>query len=380
MPTPCKPADMNGLPVPQVREAKDAWTGNGTASLGQGKLLTKTSANRTHEAQPRAGVVFIIVVLLPQVTWGQQNLVPNGSFEESTSCPTSSAQMYLSLPWTNFGLGLSSDYYNSCSPPIIFPPDTFPNMSVPVNGGGIQQAKTGEAYGGIYTYGGVNETNGREYLQVVLAQPLHPGRYIVSFWASLADRFAYAVGSLGAFLSDTLVTRTSFNSLPGVEPSIQSPPGQIFTDKDIWYLITDTFTSRAGGERYLAIGNFKSTAESDTLFVPTSPNDRLKSYYYIDDVSVVALDSVPDGVEDEGRIPFTMYPNPVSDVLRIESTVQLRNTRLMDALGKEVYSQAVEGQTHTLHLRDLPAGIYLIEVQDTQGRRVVQRVVKVGGP
>jgi hypothetical protein len=319
---------------------------------------------------------LVIAVLLPLLCMGQQNLVPNGSFEEITSCPTATAQIHQALPWINDIGGV--ELFHACNPGT---PDGDPHLGVPLNAGGIQQAHTGEAYAGIFTYGGPTETNGREYLQVQLIEPIQASRrYIVSFWASLADHFQFAVGSLGAHFSDTLIVRNSFNSLPGVEPTIQSPTGQIFSDKDIWYLITDTFSSRYGGERYMTIGNFKSTAESDTLLVPTGAGGYWQSYYYIDDVSVVALDSVPDGVDDEGRIPFTMYPNPVSDVLRVESTVQMRNARLMDALGREVYSQAVEGQAHTLHLRDLPAGLYLLEVQDTQGRRVVQRVVKAGGP
>lgn len=320
--------------------------------------------------------VLLVLVLLPMLVYGQQNLVPNPSFEEITSCPTGTAQIHLAQPWMNDVGGV--ELFNICN---LGNAAGNPHVGVPTNNVGYQYAHSGDGYAGIYTYGGPTETNGREYLQVQLIEPIQAGvKYRVSFWASLADHFQYAVGSLGAHFSDTLITRTSFNSLPGVESNVQSPPGQIFSNKDIWYLITDTFSSRSGGELYLTVGNFKSTAESDTLLVPTGANNRFQSYYYIDDVAVIALDSLPDGVEDEGRIPFTMYPNPVSDVLRIESTVQLRNARLMDALGREVYSQAVKGQAHTLHLRDLPAGIYLIEVQDTQGRRAVQRIVKAGRP
>ncbi len=314
--------------------------------------------------------LLVISVLLPMLCVGQQNLVPNGSFEEITSCPTSSAQIHLAVPWMD-DIG-SAELFNVCNPGSS---SGSPHVGVPANAAGNQYAHSGNGYSGIYTYGGPNESNGREYLQVPLTQPLYPGRYEVSFWASLANRFAYAVGSLGAFLSDTLVTRTSFNSLPGVEPSIQSPPGQIFTDKDIWYLITDTFTSRVGGERYLAIGNFKSTAESDTLFVPTSPNDRLKSYYYIDDVSVVALDSVPNSMEDQAEDSggFSVYPNPSNGQMTLQHTTPFGSegtVSLYSLVGERVYELRLQssGSAVQLQLDGLSTGLYLLRV-DVDGRQ-----------
>jgi hypothetical protein len=310
-------------------------------------------------------ILVVILVLLPQVTWGQQNLVPNGSFEEITSCPNpqigTTAQIELAFPWLN-DIG-GTELYHACSPPLIFGADSFPSLGVPENAVGVEQAHSGEAYGGIYTYGGINETNGREYLQVPLIQTLHSGRYEVSFWASLADEFDYAVGSLGAYFSDTLVTRTSFNSLPGVEPSIQSPPGQIFSDKDLWYLITDTFTSRVGGERYIAIGNFKSTAESDTLFVPTGDHNRLKSYYYIDDVSVIALDSMPNGVGEAEPLAFKVWPNPAQNHITITapSALTAASVFIYSISGQRLVSGAYDAQ---IDISSLPNGIYFIELRN----------------
>lgn len=184
---------------------------------------------------------------------------------------------------------------------------------------------TGFGYAGIFTYGGQYETYGREYLQVPLTVPLQENvDYEVSFWASLADEFQYAVGSIGAYFSDTLITRTEFNSVLEVEPSVQSPNGLIMSDKEIWYHVTDTFRSRYGGEQYLLIGNFKTTDESDTLLVPTGANNRFQSYYYIDDVSVVAIDSIPSSIEgmevDENN--FSVYPNPSNGSMMINYALE----------------------------------------------------------
>jgi hypothetical protein len=51
-----------------------------------------------------------------------------------------------------------------------------------------------------------------------------------------------------------------------VEPQILNTHENLLTDPDVWVLITDTFSSRYGGERYLTIGNFNTDATSDTVY------------------------------------------------------------------------------------------------------------------
>lgn len=323
--------------------------------------------------------IIPILISLPLLCQGQGNLVPNGDFEDYTQCPETSNQITLATPWINDVGGC--ELYNSCSPPLFFPPDLYiANVGVPENLGGEQFAHSGDGYAGIFTYGGATETNGREYLQVPLIEPLQSGGYVISFWASLADEFQYAVGSIGAYLSDTLVIHDQFNSVLEVEPSIQSPLGLIMSDKDIWYHITDTFSTRYGGEQYLLIGNFKSTADSDTLLVPTGANNRFQSYYYIDDVSVVAIDSIPSSIGDKETFDFSVYPNPATEALQIKSAKELVGVRVLDMRGRSVFTESIAANTHTVDLKSIQAGMYILEVTDREGRRATKRIVKTTGP
>jgi len=318
--------------------------------------------------------LYIGLVLLPTLVQGQQNLVPNGGFEETSQCPETANQISLAPPWINDVGG--SELFHACF--FIMHPGVL-SVGVPENGAGAQTAHSGDGYAGIFTYGGQFETDGREYLQVPLSQPLQSGGYVISFWASLADEFQYAVGSLGAYLSDTLVVRDQFNSVLEVEPSVQSPSGLIMSDKNIWYHITDTFATRYGGERYLLIGNFKSTAESDTLLVPTGANNRFQSYYYIDDVSVVALDTV-SGIGETERLRFNIHPNPAVEAVNIEGKERFTHVQLLDIRGIEVMAKAAHGATYTLNLSSVPDGIYLLRVTDDEGRTATQRLVKLAEP
>jgi hypothetical protein len=317
----------------------------------------------------------IILVALPLFSWGQGNLVPNPSFEEHSQCPWTVSQHYLVTSWTNTGVvDCSPDYYHACNSGT---PSGDPHMGVPANAPGFQYAHSGEAYMGFFAYTGPNEPNGREYVQAALNEPLQAGiRYEVFFHLSLSDLFQYAVGPIGALFTDTMLTRESpFNANVSFDPQIQSPLGYVFQDKNNWVMVCDTFVSRFGGERYISVGNFNSDDDTDTLLVPTGINSRWQSYYYIDDVSVIALDSIPDGVEEYGGLRFSVFPNPATEILHISSKQRLEHVRLLDNSGRAILTEKVTSQRHDVHLHGIPPGLYLLDVTDMDGRRAMQKVV-----
>ena len=310
---------------------------------------------------------MLLLCLFPLLVFGQQNLVPNGSFEELWACPNGSSQIELAIPWINDVGGC--EVYNQCVEPTFIPPDHYQyRQDVPENSVGYQPAHSGEGYAGIFTYGGQFETNGREYLQVPLLEPLQSGGYVVSFWASLADKYQYSITSLGVYFSDTLVTRTSFNSVLDFEPSIENSQSRNLSNKDIWYLITDTFASRYGGEEYLLIGNFRSTEESNLFWVDSGAgNNWDRSYYYIDDVSVVALDTV-SGIGETEQLAFRIYPNPSNGRFELQASAPLQQQAalvLYDTQGRAVLRQEVQKGTRSISVNavGLSEGIYLLSLE-----------------
>jgi hypothetical protein len=313
------------------------------------------------------------IVLLPLIVQGQQNLVPNGSFEENEQCPSVPNQWTVSH-WQT-GNGLSPDYYHFCgdSPPVM----------VPTNLRGHQYPHSADAYVGIWAFS-KQHPDARDYIQIELIQPLTPSiRYLVSFYCSLAEVYGgYAISTLGASLTEFPPIVVSTTTLLAAEPQVLNEPLNAITDTANWVLISDTVFSRYGGERYLTIGNFNSDGESDTTFFnPNAPVSAI-SYYYIDDVSVIALDSIPNSIADpatEPALTLTVWPNPATSLLHIRSGLPLARLRLLDLSGRALHAQEAQGTTHTIPLHTLPAGLYLLEAEDTAGRKAVQRVVKVTG-
>ncbi len=231
------------------------------------------------------------------------NMVYNPSFEEHFRCPQKIDALGVMTDveaWWQPTKG-SSDYFNACG---------SRDCTVPRNKMGHQTAHNGQAYCGIYC----SQANYREYLQTELKQPLEAGRrYRVSFWVSLADKAPHAVATIGAlFTKEMIADTTSWDILMDretlenegneqvaiatyLQPQIVNPKDSILANSKIWYEVSGEFVAE-GGERFLTIGNFADFNHS-AVTNTDSPNAVLQgAYYYIDDVSVVALDRTETAV------------------------------------------------------------------------------------
>jgi hypothetical protein len=66
---------------------------------------------------------------------------------------------------------------------------------------------------------------------------------------------------------------------------------------------------------------------------------------------------------------INIFPNPAKDKLIIYSNnIQLDNFRIIDFLGREIYSEKVSGKGETLDVSSLSPGLYFLNLQTPQGR------------
>lgn len=81
------------------------------------------------------------------------------------------------------------------------------------------------------------------------------------------------------------------------------------------------------------------------------------------------------GVSDHTPVDFTYYPNPVTEILTIESQVEIRSVRVYNLLGQEIKNfYAI--QNGEIALNDLMSGIYLVKATFEDGREETFKVVK----
>lgn len=285
-----------------------------------------------------------------------QNLVPNHSFEDTTSCPVTLADLSKANNWTSPTDG-SPDYFNSCNGSVA---------GVPNNIFGTQSAIDGSAYVGISVYDLNNSYSYREYLQVQLLQTLTVGqKYYVSFYVSLADSNDYAIKEFGAYFSDTFIYSAMDSALSFV-PQVQFN-GAVITDKNNWTKIAGSFIA-AGTENYLVVGNFNRKQTTTALQVGNSSFNY--SYYYIDNICV-SNDSLscnqPVGIREiMPQQLFNVFPNPVIDWFVINANVLKEPYDLVvtNALGQKLFEEKnVNVKSKTINANSFNSGIFLINIK-----------------
>ena len=79
-----------------------------------------------------------------------------------------------------------------------------------------------------------------------------------------------------------------------------------------------------------------------------------------------------------GETYLNVYPNPTDDLLYIElSGAGIAAVALYDLQGRMVYSQTPDDSpAATVNMRNIPAGIYLLRVTDTNGKEYQQKIVR----
>lgn len=219
-------------------------------------------------------VFYIVLFLCPWGAKAQENLVPNGSFEDTAYCPFGTNNPQALATWYN-PTSASPDYYNSCA--------GNNGGGVPSNDWGYQEAQEGEAYIGIATYGNITDKpTYREYMQVKLLQPLEKDSiYCWHFWISRGDEFDYVSNNIGIALTTTLATDFTSESLLSLP--VYGNETDVYSDSVSWKLVAGDFTA-SGGEEYLTLGNFFTDMETTTVQIQSGANGGEGAYYLIDNV------------------------------------------------------------------------------------------------
>ena len=184
--------------------------------------------------------------------------------------------------------GFQYSYFNACT--------SLPCCSMPSNqfGDSWQYARTGDAYV-VFFFSYNNGGNIRWYIQTKLLDSLIANQcYYIEFYVNLYNPSKYGNNNVALLLSDTAIwadfkykTPTA-NGLIPANPQIQLYNNPVITDTLNWVKIGGIYTAH-GGEQYITIGNFKDDAHTDTAIASTQ---GYPTAYYIDDVSVIPLDSM----------------------------------------------------------------------------------------
>jgi hypothetical protein len=231
-----------------------------------------------------------------------ENIVINPSLEDIYGCPTTFGQIGKAKGWfeADSGTYMSSDYNNVCSIGIGY---KVPNTSY-----GFQQPRTGSAFGGFFLYDKIKSINLYRYLSENISGSLKNklkinSHYSVTFYInkcnksnfSIIDTFL-SVSKCGLrFSSDSLLfnsdvynTKNYFAYTP--PPHIEHKGG-LLSDTLNWMEIKGVYKA-TGNEKYFTIGNFYPDSLTQTEPYVWGNKYGVRSYYFLDDVSVVELPTI----------------------------------------------------------------------------------------
>ncbi|MBX2931483.1 MAG: T9SS type A sorting domain-containing protein [Chitinophagaceae bacterium] len=226
---------------------------------------------------------FLLSIIV-HAQFSPYNLVPNPSFEQYDNCPIESSNFKNDKPnfWYKPDLR-GATYYNACANNNI--------TGVPANFGGggynFQYPRTGNGYIAMYYY---NSMDSRNYIQVQLLDSLQQGEcYYAEYYVNSLNTLRLGCNNQSMLFTNNPVyvdTANNIYLLPA-NPQIQNP--YIVTDTLNWVKVAGVFTAQ-GGEKYLTLGNFKNNAQTSFQIMQTT--GYYGAAYYIDDVSVLPLDSI----------------------------------------------------------------------------------------
>jgi len=299
-----------------------------------------------------------------------QNLVPNSSFEEYSTCPTKYNQFNRLDDWFN-ATGGSPDYLNVCA-------DSASLAGVPFNLGGHQEPRTGSGYAGLFTRFWGTNLNHREYIEVPLISPLSADScYRFEMFINLGTDSHITTDAIGIYFSNTMVFDQDNYMLLPLKPQISNNTGWIL-DTLNWVSISGEYYA-SGGEKYLTIGNFLDDDASKVKELPYCCCPC--AYFFIDDVSLTPMSCSSTSTQNISMLSWlNIYPNPVTDFARIEfqnplnenCTVNLYNVHGQTVLTvPDIRTGNVE-----IDCKEIIPGMYFLQISTSKQIVTIGKLIK----
>ena len=150
------------------------------------------------------------------------------------------------------------------------------------------------------------------------------------------------------------VYRTNADGLPPYNELNQNPL-KVTT-------FNDTLSLTTGMYCYFATAVYQDSDEPGILFCE-SPGDTLCVQYTY-------------GIREQNKTQINIYPNPVLDVLNIESGPSFNSIEILNLVGEKVYSETFPlTNKFSVSFNDYPKGIYLMKIT-LKDRTIVMKVQK----
>ena len=107
--------------------------------------------------------------------------------------------------------------------------------------------------------------------------------------------------------------------------------------------------------------------------VPDNPCSTTYAYGQSEDYSINFIENL--GMSDINSKDLKIYPNPVKNILSIDSKSMVKNVRIINIAGQEVYNKQLNKMNPQVNASHLPKGVYIINIETTEGI-VTKKIIK----
>ena len=115
--------------------------------------------------------------------------------------------------------------------------------------------------------------------------------------------------------------------------------------------------------------------ESGTATYFNGAIDDLKIYNYVlDQADITSLynnNTLSSSDFAQNNLEVSLYPNPVNDVLNIETTLEVKSVEIYNIQGQKVLSS----NQKQINVSDLAAGMYMVRIQDAENNSAIKKVI-----
>lgn len=181
-------------------------------------------------------------------------------------------------------------------------------------------------------------------------------------------------------LEDAWVDPSSFTLVYEGTLDFQKGLNSIFIPFDTNFEYTGknlvVYNSKGFPEQVLWVG-FLSTTNLDffrsrVMFGEDQPFDPLNPpngypRFAIPNVTLFFSSGTMSVIDPTRNNNVVVYPNPVSDILNIQTTENIREVQVVNSLGQQVLTINMEGKAQTIDLQNLTSGFYLIQILTDNG-------------
>jgi hypothetical protein len=122
--------------------------------------------------------------------------------------------------------------------------------------------------------------------------------------------------------------------------------------------------------RKIDVGSLTTGNHTFRISVPTAVFNGGEGYFPIS-LYLQASNAIL-GLEAVNKVEYSVYPNPSSNFLNIETIDSIKNIYLLNTLGQNVY----EGNSKQINISNLSKGLYLLRIEFENKIIVTDKIIK----